>query len=80
MYTAVALRCMKCEIGMFGICPGTTHEIGTIFSEEKHTSSMYILKKECDDMSFLVNFQSNWRRYGLCTACTNVQVSPKSNL
>jgi hypothetical protein len=26
-------------------------------------------------MSFLVNFQSHWSRDGLCTACTNVQVS-----
>jgi hypothetical protein len=30
-------------------------------------------------MSFLVNFQSNWSRDGLCTACTNVEVSPKAN-
>jgi hypothetical protein len=26
-------------------------------------------------MSILVKFQSNWSRDGLCTACTNVQVS-----
>jgi hypothetical protein len=31
-------------------------------------------------MSFLVNFQRNQSRDGLCTACTNVQGSTKANL
>jgi hypothetical protein len=30
-------------------------------------------------MNFQVNFQSNWSRDGLCTGCTNVQVSTKAN-
>jgi hypothetical protein len=31
-------------------------------------------------MTFLVNAQSNWSRDGLCTACTNVQVSPEAHV
>jgi hypothetical protein len=41
MYNAVALRCMKCELG-----PGTDHEIVAIVFEQENTSSVCFLRKE----------------------------------